>query len=166
LYAYRVARHNNAAPPQIIVAACPAVPPHARVVRAPHRYLRFYADETAFKIYADQPTDAVTGIDAEIMLKNRDAKIEIGDVELSFTEQVQNGYPLMSSHIETRTVRTSDGEAFGTDEWGRLKTGERWRYVSFASGDLAGYRPSEIPDADAMDRLLATLCISDEPRPY
>jgi len=43
-------------------------------------------------------------------------------------------YPTFSQHVGERIMRDSEGRSFGTDRWGYLQSGERWRYVKFSTG--------------------------------
>ncbi len=73
-------------------------------------------------------------------------------------KDLKDAFPLFSEHIGEREVRFPDGSVAGRDRWGELKSGERWRYVTFHAGDAAGYRPVTASDARWFDQILGSAC--------
>jgi hypothetical protein len=67
-------------------------------------------------------------------------------------------YPFFSEHVQKRYIRDSTGRVFGTDSWGYLHAGERWRYTRFSTGDAVGYEPTTPNQADQLDRLINSAC--------
>jgi hypothetical protein len=73
-------------------------------------------------------------------------------------------YPTFSETKGHRVLRDSLGRSFGTDSWGYLRSGERWRYVSFSTGGYAGYLPLPTNQADKLDDAINSACFSpDDP---
>jgi len=69
-------------------------------------------------------------------------------------------YPTFSQHVGERIMRDSEGRSFGTDRWGYLQSGERWRYVKFSTGDRVGYEPLPPRQADVLDQIVSSACFS------
>jgi hypothetical protein len=81
--------------------------------------------------------------------------ISAGDGDFRNLEAV---YPTFSNNVEERIVQDSKGHSFGTDRWGYLQNGERWRYVKFNTGDSVGYEPLPARQADILDQVINSAC--------
>jgi hypothetical protein len=68
-------------------------------------------------------------------------------------------YPTFSKTVGERTVQDTKGRNFGTDRWGYLQDGERWRYVKFTTGDRVGYEPLSPKQADLLDQVVNSACL-------
>jgi hypothetical protein len=67
--------------------------------------------------------------------------------------------PTLSEHVQEREIFTAHGTHVGHDRWGYLSTGDRWRLVTFLSGDAAGYRPVDTKKASVMDQVINSACV-------
>jgi hypothetical protein len=75
-----------------------------------------------------------------------------------YFRDLEVSYPTFSETNGQRALRDSTGRSFGTDHWGYLPCGERWRYVSFSTGDRAGYEPVPSDQADKLDEAINSAC--------
>jgi hypothetical protein len=73
-------------------------------------------------------------------------------------------FPVYSERVEQREIHNSEGTLVGTDRWGSLKSGERWRYVTFLAGDAVGYSPAPVKDARLLDQVINSACVSPGPQ--
>jgi hypothetical protein len=71
-------------------------------------------------------------------------------------------YPMFSEHAEGRNIRDPKGRNWGTDRWGYLRNGERWRYIQFSAGDAAGYEPTTGKQADLLDQVIDSACFAPD----
>jgi hypothetical protein len=71
---------------------------------------------------------------------------------------LKKAFPVFSRHIEERAVRAANQRSLGTDHWGYLKGGERWRYVAFSTRDAIGYRPVPAKEAELFDQVIGSAC--------
>lgn len=94
-----------------------------------------------------------------VKLKHDDGSLVVWHDD-DFFRDLKTAYPVFSSETGQRDIEATGGGKFGTDRWGYLETGERWRYVVFSSGDAAGYKPTLAEHADAFDQVLGSACIS------
>ena len=62
-----------------------------------------------------------------------------------------------SSTFAERHVRRPGGEIVGTDSWGTLKSGRRWRQTRIVS-EAARYRDAAPAAIDAFDRIITSVC--------
>lgn len=72
---------------------------------------------------------------------------------------------VFSTHVEKRTIFNDKGRAIGKDDWGYLKSGERWRKVQFGGGDGAGYGFVNEKDAELFDQIINSACFLPSPGP-
>ena len=128
--------HAMSVPPAIIVSACPDLPSGMRRIRSDFG-TRFDASEKAFRVHAGL-RDMPPGTLYVVKLKDADANIVVWRDD-DILRNLKTAYPVFSKHVEERSIRTSTEHVFGTDRWGYLQSGERWRYVRFSSGDAVGY---------------------------
>jgi hypothetical protein len=94
-----------------------------------------------------------------IKLNDADATLEVWRDDDEFSD-LKTAYPVFSEHVEERNIRDATGRILGTDRWGYLQTGERWRYVRFSSGDAAGYKPTPPKQANLLDQVVNSACFS------
>jgi hypothetical protein len=94
-----------------------------------------------------------------VKLKTDDGSLVVWHDD-DFSRDLKVAYPVFSIKTGQSDIVTARSGKFGTDRWGYLETGERWRYVVFSSGDAAGYKPTLAEHADALDLVLASACVS------
>ena len=150
-------------PPQVVaVSVCPDLTPGTR--RIPSDFgIRFDAPEKVFMVQA-AVRDMPPGTMYVVKLRDGDAHIVVWRDDSVFRD-LKNAYPIFSKHIEERTIRDATGRSFGTDQWGYLQTGERWRYVKFSTGDAVGYKPRPPKEANLLDQLINSACFSRDENP-
>jgi hypothetical protein len=92
-----------------------------------------------------------------------DAKL-VGSLDSGDFQDLESAYPIFSKNLEERTVQDTKGRNFGTDRWGYLQNGERWRYVKFTTGDRVGYGPLPPRQADLLDQVVNSACLLPAPQ--
>jgi len=156
---FRRSPHLTNAPLAIAISACPETTPgvhHIRDAFSGIRGIRFDAPDDVFmvsRVNRDMPPETMY----VVTLKSANAKIVVSPDEADFKD-LEIAYPVFSEHVEKRNIRDSTGRVFGTDSWGYLHTGERWRYTRFSTGDAVGYEPTPPNQADQLDRLVNSAC--------
>jgi hypothetical protein len=151
--------HLTNAPLAIAISACPDSTPGVRHIRDDFsgiRGVRFDAPDDVFMVSRadrDMPPETLY----VVTLKSANAKIVVSPDEDDFKD-LEIANPVFSEHVEKRYIRDSTGRVFGTDSWGYLHTGERWRYIRFSTGDAVGYEPTPPNQADQLDRLVNSAC--------
>jgi hypothetical protein len=93
-----------------------------------------------------------------VTLKSRSTNMVVWRDDGIFNE-LKSAFPVFSEHVEERVVRTPTGHIVGEDRWGYLKSGERWRYVTFSRGDAVGYRPTRPKEASLLDQAISSACL-------
>jgi len=161
IYMY-FSRSSHVKPPlAIVISAC------SNITSGVHRItfdfgIRFDAPEKMFIVHAglrDMPPGALY----VVKLSDSDANIAVSRDDDIFRD-LKTAYPVFSEHVEERNIRDATGRISGTDRWGYLQSGERWRYVRFSSGDAAGYKPTPPKQAKLLDQVVNSACFSrDEP---
>jgi hypothetical protein len=123
-------------PPQAVaVSVCPDL--NSGIHRIPSDFgIRFDASDKVFMVH-EALRDMPPGMMYVVKLRDGDAHIVVWRDDDIFRD-LKNAYPIFSKHIEERTIHDATGRNFGTDRWGYLQTGERWRYVKFSTGDAVG----------------------------
>jgi hypothetical protein len=114
-----------------------------------------------FTIESGMP-DMITGPYHIITHKGQSGKMEIAYVDLSFSRELES-LPTFSKFVEQRDIRTAQGGVVGKDHWGYLNGKERWRYVKFVWGDVAGYRPTPASEAASWDDVISSACLATGP---
>jgi hypothetical protein len=154
-------------PPQAIaISACPDNTFGVRHIRDEFsgiRGVRFDVPDDVFMVNRasrDMPPET----SYVVTLKSTSAKIVVSPDKGDFKD-LEIAYPVFSEHVEKRNVRDSTGRVFGTDTWGYLHTGERWRYTRFSTGDAVGYEPAPPNQADQLDRLVNSACFPRNENP-
>jgi hypothetical protein len=124
--------------------------------------IRFDAPEKMFIVHAGL-RDMPPGTLYVVKLRDSDANIAVWRDDDIFRD-LKTAYSVFSEHVEERSIRDATGRISGTDHWGYLQSGERWRYVRFSSGDAAGYKPTPPKQAKLLDQVVNSACFSrDEP---
>jgi hypothetical protein len=145
------------APQVVAVAVCPDLTPGMR--RIPSDFgIRFDAPEKVFMVQS-AVRDMPPGTMYVVKLRNGDAHIVVWRDDDVFRD-LKIAFPIFSKHIEERIIRDTTGRNFGTDQWGYLQTGERWRYVKFSTGDAVGYEPRPPEEANLLDQVINSACFS------
>jgi hypothetical protein len=137
-------------PRAVAVSACADTIAGAQ--RLPARFgLRFDVPSDAFRVR--KGLYVVTSND------HADTKLVVSEDDDDFRD-LEVAYPIFSQHVGERTIRDAKRRSFGTDRWGYLQSGERWRYVKFSTGDRAGYEPLPPRQADLLDQIVSSACFS------
>jgi len=144
-------------PPALVLSVCGAVAPRVQRIAA-NFGTQFDVPMAEFSIKQgslDAPPEKVFAVSlkedgAKMMVAMRDDGFAFGGMK--------DAFPVFSQHVEEREVRFPDGSIAGRDLSGQLKSGERWRYVTFQAGDAAGYRPAPASDARLFDQVLGSAC--------
>jgi hypothetical protein len=144
-------------PPAIVVLACPDLAPGVRRITSDFG-TRFDVSDKVFTVHAGA-RDMPPGMLYVVKLKHADANIVVWRDDDVFRD-LKTAFPVFSEHVEERNIRTSKERLVGTDRWGYLKSGERWRYVRFSSGDAAGYGPTPPKEASMLDQVVGSACLS------
>lgn len=150
-------------PPKAIgVSACADKVAGARRIAAEYG-LRFDAPENGFRVrqgFTDMPPERNYAVSLNV---DAGATLVILGPLNGGLQNLQSSYPTFSKSVGQRTVRDARGRNFGTDRWGYLPSGERWRYVKFSTGNQVGYEPLATKDADRLDEIINTACfVQDE----
>ena len=150
-------------PPQAVaVSVCPDLTPGIR--RIPSDFgIRFDASEKLFMVHAGV-RDMPPGTMYIVKLRDGDAHVVVWRGDDVFRD-LKNAYPIFSKHIEERAIRDATGQSFGTDQWGYLQTGERWRYVKFSTGDAVGYEPTPPKRSNLLDQVVNSACFPRDENP-
>jgi hypothetical protein len=120
--------------------------------------IQFDAPEKPFTVHGGL-RDMPPGTLYVVQLKDSDANVMVWRDDDVFKD-LKFAYPVFSEHMEERNVRDATGRIFGTDRWGYLQSGERWRYARFSTGDAVGYEPTPPRQADLLDKVVNSACFS------
>jgi hypothetical protein len=145
------------APAAISVLPCRNANPGVRRVRSDFG-TTFDIPENDFNVRT-ATQDMPPGRFYVVTLKNSSADMLIAHKD-GIWPDLKNAFPIFSRRVESRKVQTVGKHSIGTDHWGYLNSGERWRYVEFSSGDAVGYRPVPLNEADLFDRVVNSPCFS------
>jgi hypothetical protein len=148
---------SSNAPQPVPVTLCSDPTPDKQRIKADFG-IHFDAPEKTFTVHAGT-RDMPPGTLYVVKLRDGDAHIVIWRDDDVFGD-LKNAYPIFSKHTNERTVRDTTGRSFGTDRWGYLQTGERWRYVKFSTGDAVGYEPRPPKEANMLDQVVNSACFS------
>ena len=148
---------DQAPPHAITVSACSDKGVNVRRITSDGG-VQFEVPDNIF-IASEASRDMPPGTMNVVKLKNDDASLVIWHDD-DFFRDLKIAYPVFSNKTGMSDIVTAGSGKFGTDRWGYLETGGRWRYVVFSSGDAAGYKPTLAEHADALDQVLASACIS------
>ena len=149
-------------PAAVALSVCPDLA--AGIHRIPSDFgMRFDASEKVFMVHATS-RDMPPGTMYVAKLRDADAHIVVWRDDNVFRD-LKNAYPIFSKHMEERSIRDKTGRSFGTDRWGYLQTGERWRFVKFSTGDAVGYEPTPPQQANLLDEIVNSACFSPDGSP-
>ncbi|MFI5098342.1 MAG: hypothetical protein ACHQT6_10250 [Candidatus Acidiferrales bacterium] len=154
--------HITNPPQSIAISVCPNVTSGVHRISSDFG-IRFDAPENAFSVHAGL-RDMPAGMLYVVKLKDADANIVVWRDDDIFRD-LKIAYPVFSEHVEERSIRGAKGRIFGTDRWGYLQSGERWRYVKFSTGDAVGYEPTSPKQADLLDQVVNSACFSRDEIP-
>jgi hypothetical protein len=143
-------------PPVLALAACRGIAPRMRRIHSDFG-TQFDVPEKDFTVHSGM-RDMPPGTLHVVTLKDRSTNIVIWHDDDIFNE-LKSAFPVFSEHVEERDVRTPIGRLVGKDRWGYLKSGERWRYVTFSGGDAVGYRPTHPKEASLLDQVINSACL-------
>jgi hypothetical protein len=143
-------------PPALVLAACRDLPPGTHRINADFG-TQFDVREKDFTIRSGM-RDLPPGILHSVRLKDGTASMVIWHDDDIFNE-LKSAFPVFSEHVKERHVNTPQGSSVGKDRWGYLSSGERWRYVTFSSGDAVGYRPIRPEEASLLDQVISSACL-------
>jgi hypothetical protein len=151
------ASHLTKPPLAVVISAC------SNITSGVHRItsdfgIRFDAPEKMFIVHAGL-RDMPPGTLYVVKLRDSDANMAVSGDDDIFRD-LKTAYPIFSEHVEERNIRDVTGRISGTDHWGYLQSGERWRYVRFFSGDAAGYRATPPTQAKLLDQVVNSACFS------
>jgi len=156
-------RHSIKPPDQVIISACPSLAPGVHRITSDFG-IRFDAPDEAFTIHAAL-RDMPPGTLYIVKLRDTEAKMAVCWRVDCAIKDLQTAYPIFSEHVEARNIRDAKGLTFGTDRWGYLQSGERWRYVTFSNGGAAGYEPTPPEQARLLDQVVNSACVSRDSVP-
>jgi len=98
----------------------------------------------------------------EVKLPGSNARMVMAWRDDSIFRNLTLAYPMFSEQVEERNIRDAKGRNWGTDRWGYLRSGERWRYVKFSTGDAAGYEPTTGKLAELLDQVIDSACFAPD----
>jgi hypothetical protein len=151
-------------PPQpISISVCPDVTSGVHRITSDFG-IRFDAPEKAFTVHAG-PRDMPPGTLYVVQLKDAEPNMVVWRDDDIFRD-LKITYPNLSKRIDQRNIRDATERIVGTDHWGYLQSGERWRYVVFSTADAAGYEPTPPKQANLLDQVINSACFSSDNRPY
>ena len=165
IYLFLALSPRVANPPQAFaISACPDAAPGVYRIRSDFG-IQFDVPERAFTVHAglrDMPPLTLY----MVKLEDAGANIVVSGDDDDFRD-LKIAYPVFSKHTEERNIRDATGRIFGTDRWGYLQSGERWRYAKFSTGDAVGYGPTTPKQANLLDQVVNSACFSrDEARSW
>ncbi len=162
IYLFLVRSPHVTNPPQAIaISVCPDVTSGVHRIRSDFG-IRLDAPEKAFTVHAGHP-DMPPGTVYVVKLNDAGANLVVSSDDDIFRD-LKIAYPVFSELIEERNIRDAAGRIFGTDRWGYLQGGERWRYVKFSTGDAVGYEPTPPKQANLLDQVVNSACFSRDER--
>jgi hypothetical protein len=143
-------------PPAVAtIHRCAGFASETQGIKAPYG-IRFSVSEKAFAIRSfssDMPPEK----DYAITLKGADAEMIVAHDD-GIWPDLRDTSPIFSRRVADRSSRSIWARAAGKDTWGYLKSGERWRYVAFSTGDAIGYRPVPPSTAALFDQIMSSAC--------
>jgi hypothetical protein len=150
-------------PPQsFAISVCPDLISGVRRIKSDFG-IRFDAPKKAFTVH-EGLRDMPPGMLYIVKLKDTDAHIVVWHDDDVFND-LKIAYPAFSKRVEERNIRDATGRIFGTDRWGYLQSGDRWRYVRFSTRDAVGYKPTPPKQANLLDQVINSACFSRDEIP-
>ena len=154
-FAYLFLKRDPHAPPAIVVSACPGLAPGTQRIKADFG-TQFDISEKNFTT-----TTAIRDMPPSkfyvVTLRDSVSTMVIGHDDGVWGDAGKSSRAF-SRHVDERNRAAAKGRPVGTDKWGYLNNGERWRYVAFSSGDAVGYRPASLREAILFDQLISSAC--------
>jgi hypothetical protein len=147
-------------PPAIVVSACGDVPAGARRITAGYG-TQIDVPEDAF-VVRSKLQDMPPGRTHFVTLRNSTAGTVMFPDDGSWKE-LKDDLPVFSRRVYARSTDSGKERVVGTDRWGYRKSGERWRYVAFSSGDAVGYLPTPLKEAILLDQVISSACLLPYP---
>jgi hypothetical protein len=155
---YLVGIRASHAPTAIVVSACGDPGPGVRRIRADFG-TQFDISEQAFVVHVGAQ-DMPPGVNYSVTPKVSKALLVITSHDT--WQDVENAFPAFSEDMHKRKFRSANGVSVGTDYWGSLKNGERWRFVKFLNRDAAAYLPTTPAEATLFDQIISSACFSPD----
>jgi hypothetical protein len=146
-------------PRAVAVSACPDTIAGADDRLVTRFGLRFDVPSDRFRVKQQQRDMPPEVVYVARPNGHADAKLVISEDDGDFRE-LEVAYPTFSKHVGERTMRDAEGRNFGTDRWGYLQSGERWRQVRFSTGEHVGYKPLPPRQADLLDQIVSSACFA------
>ena len=159
-----LAARTPQAPRALTISPCREVPSTMHRIAANLPFpdaIEFDVPETDFVVESGT-RDMPPGQAHLVTLRGHNERLEISNFELSFEKELV-GFPVHSVRVHQSAIRTSDGRKIGEDHWGYFKTGERWRYLRFTSGEEDGYRPMLLKYSNLLDNVISSACLAPVP---
>jgi hypothetical protein len=150
-------RHVANPPQPIAISVCPDVTSGVHRITSDFG-IRFDAPEKEFTVHTGL-RDMPPGTLYVVKLKHSEANVVVWRDDDVFRD-LKTAYPIVSEHVGERIIRDPTGRIFGTDRWGYLQSGERWRYARFSTGDAVGYEPTPPEQANLLDQVINAACFS------
>lgn len=144
-------------PPAIVFSDCSDLASGMHGIMAEFG-VRFDVSETEFTIRSGQ-RDMELGRLYTVKSRNSDTHLFISSRFDYIFRNLKTAWPILSKHVEERSIRSRSGQMFGTDRWGYLNNGMRWRYTEFLTGDAAGYEPLPPREASLLDQVVSSACL-------
>ncbi len=144
-------------PPAIVLSVCQTAAPGIRRIKGDFG-VRFDVPEAKFSV-EHGAQDMPAGTLYKVTLRDGAANMVMGQDDDVFRE-LKDAFPIFSRHVGEGDVLTHEGHKVGRDRWGDLKGGDRWRYVTFSSGDAVGYWPIPPNEAGLFDQVISSACLS------
>lgn len=148
-------RHTLHSPSVVVVSICQPTSSGMHRIRADFG-IEFDVSESVFAVQANL-RDMPPGRLYVVTLKNSNYKMIIWHDD-EFFDELKSGFPVLSKRVEEREIHSANGHNVGQDSWGYLRTGEKWRYVSFRTGDAVGYQPVPARQAALFDEVIGSAC--------
>jgi|SRR5580700_5214609 hypothetical protein len=160
LVLYFSSLRDHHAPTPVVVSECHGLATDTRRIASDAGTV-FDVPESAFAVNA-RSQDMPPGRFHVVVLRGSAANLVIGHDD-GIWPDLRTTFPTFSRRVAGRDIRTTKERSVGTDKWGYLKGGMRWRYVAFSSGDAIGYRPTPLQEANLLDAVINSACIASNP---
>jgi hypothetical protein len=154
-FIYRFIERDPHAPAPLVFSACRTGVPGMQRIAADFG-TQFNISPTQFSVKVGTE-DMPPGKFYTMTLRNSSSNLVVWHDDGIWTD-LRSTFPIFSRRIEERSVLSSKERSVGSDRWGYLKSGQRWRYVAFLNHDAIGYRPAPLDEADLMDQVINSAC--------
>jgi hypothetical protein len=155
---YLAIHNKRAAPVAPVIATCETLKPGLGLRRIGEQEgLQFDILEREFRIH-EGTQDAPPFVHAfYIRPQHSESSLNISFGPPEW-EGVRDPDLAVLNHLEKRNVLDKADHQVGEDDWGYLRTRERWRRVQFRGG-TAKYRFVSRKDADLFDQVIDSVCV-------